>query len=61
MLLKVDRFTKVVVALNGAVPVFLLGWDAAAGRLGANPVNFAIRTTGILSLIFLVLSLAVTP
>ena len=39
----------------------LLGWDAWAGRLGANPVNFAIRTTGILSLIFLVLSLAVTP
>jgi glycine betaine catabolism B len=29
--------------------------------LGANPVNFAIRTTGILSLIFLVLSLTVTP
>ena len=61
MLLKVDRFTKTVVLLNGAVPVLLLGWDAWAGRLGANPVNFAIRTTGILSLIFLVLSLAVTP
>jgi ferredoxin-NADP reductase/DMSO/TMAO reductase YedYZ heme-binding membrane subunit len=61
VLLKVDRFTKTVVLLNGAVPVLLLGWDASAGRLGANPVNFAIRTTGILSLIFLVLSLAVTP
>jgi ferredoxin-NADP reductase/DMSO/TMAO reductase YedYZ heme-binding membrane subunit len=59
--LKVDRFTKVVVLLNCTVPATLLGWDAWGGRLGANPVNFAIRTTGILSLIFLVLSLAVTP
>ena len=59
--MKVDRFTKVAVALNCAVPATLLGWDARPGRLGANPVNFAIRTTGVLSLIFLVLSLAVTP
>jgi glycine betaine catabolism B len=59
--LKIDRFTKTVVLLNCTVPVALLGWDAWGGQLGANPVNFAIRTTGILSLIFLVLSLAVTP
>ena len=59
--MKVDRFTKTVVVLNCTVPAALLGWDAWGGRLGANPVNFAIRTTGILSLIFLVLSLAVTP
>ena len=59
--MKVDRFTKTVVLLNCTVPVALLGWDAWGGQLGANPVNFAIRTTGILSLIFLVLSLAVTP
>src|SRR5271163_4025072 len=59
--MKVDRFTKTVVLLNCIVPVTLLGWDAWGGQLGANPVNFAIRTTGILSLIFLVLSLTVTP
>jgi glycine betaine catabolism B len=59
--LKVDRFTKSVFLLNCTVPVTLLAWDAWGGRLGANPVNFAIRTTGILSLIFLMLSLAVTP
>jgi glycine betaine catabolism B len=58
---KIDRFTRSVVWLNGLVPVVLLGWDAWHGHLGANPVNFAIRTTGILALIFLVLSLAVTP
>jgi len=59
--MKVDRFTKFVVLLNCIVPVALLGWDAWSGRLGANPVNFAILTTGILALLFLLLSLTVTP
>jgi ferredoxin-NADP reductase/DMSO/TMAO reductase YedYZ heme-binding membrane subunit len=59
--MRIDRFTKWVLIVNCAVPVTLLAWDALNGHLGANPVNFAIRTTGILSLIFLVLSLTVTP
>jgi len=57
----VSRFAKRVVILNCAVPAVLLGWDAAQNRLGANPINFAIRTTGLLTIIFLVLSLTVTP
>jgi ferredoxin-NADP reductase/DMSO/TMAO reductase YedYZ heme-binding membrane subunit len=59
--MKVDRFTKRVFGLNCLVPVLLLGWDAWNGRIGANPVNFAIRTTGMLALVFLLLSLAITP
>ncbi len=59
--MKVTRFGKFIVLLNCAVPVILLGWDAWRGQLGANPVNFAIRTTGLLSLIFLILTLLVTP
>jgi ferredoxin-NADP reductase/DMSO/TMAO reductase YedYZ heme-binding membrane subunit len=59
--MRIDRFTKWVVIVNCAVPITLLAWDALNNHLGANPVNFAIRTTGILSLIFLMLSLAVTP
>ena len=59
--MKVTRFGEFTVALNCAVPAALLAWDACNGDLGANPVNFAIRTTGILSLIFLVLTLLVTP
>jgi ferredoxin-NADP reductase/DMSO/TMAO reductase YedYZ heme-binding membrane subunit len=59
--MKVSRFAKSIVVLNGAVPLILLAWDAVAGRLGANPVNFAIRTTGLLSLIFIILTLAITP
>jgi ferredoxin-NADP reductase/DMSO/TMAO reductase YedYZ heme-binding membrane subunit len=59
--MKVSRFARSIVLLNCAVPLILLAWDAVAGRLGANPVNFAIRTTGILSLIFIILTLALTP
>jgi ferredoxin-NADP reductase/DMSO/TMAO reductase YedYZ heme-binding membrane subunit len=57
----IPPFTKRVVAINVAVPLALLAWDACRGDLGANPVNFAIRTTGILALICLVATMAVTP
>src|SRR6516225_10182709 len=59
--MKVSRFAKSIVWLNCAVPLILLAWDAVKGQLGANPVNFAIRTTGVLSLIFIILTLAITP
>ena len=55
------RFAKLLVLVNCAVPAALLGWDAWHHQLGANPVNYAILTTGLLALIFLVLTLAVTP
>lgn len=55
------RFAKFLVIVNAAVPGALLAWDALHHNLGANPVNFAILTTGILALIFLMLTLLVTP
>ena len=55
------RFAKLLVLVNAAVPATLLGWDACHHRLGANPVNFAILTTGMSALTFLLLTLAVTP
>jgi ferredoxin-NADP reductase/DMSO/TMAO reductase YedYZ heme-binding membrane subunit len=55
------RFAKRLVILNGLVPLALLGWDAYRHQLGVNEVNFAIRTTGLVGLVFLVLSLIVTP
>ncbi|HEY0322086.1 MAG TPA: protein-methionine-sulfoxide reductase heme-binding subunit MsrQ [Pyrinomonadaceae bacterium] len=55
------RFTKAVVFINSLVPLALLGWDAAHKNLGANPLEYVTRTTGMLTLIFLMLSLAVTP
>jgi sulfoxide reductase heme-binding subunit YedZ len=55
------RFAKLVVCVNAAVPLALVGWDAARGDLGANPVEFVLRATGTLALVFLALSLVVTP
>jgi len=55
------RFARFVVLVNCAVPGVLLAWDALHHRLGANPVNFAILTTGMSALVFLSLTLLVTP
>jgi sulfoxide reductase heme-binding subunit YedZ len=55
------RFARLLVLINCAVPATLLAWDAWHHKLGANPVNFAIRTTGMMALIFLLLTLLVTP
>jgi len=55
------RFAKVLILVNGAIPLALLMWDQSHHRLGANPQNFLILTTGMMTLIFLVLTMAVTP
>ena len=55
------KFHKILIFINSLVPAALLVWDAAGGRLGANPVEFFLRTTGVLTLIFLLITLAVTP
>jgi sulfoxide reductase heme-binding subunit YedZ len=55
------RFAKFLVLVNAAVPAALLGWDAWHHKLGANPVNFALLTTGMSALVFLMLTLLVTP
>ena len=55
------RFAKLLLLVNGSVPAALLIWDACHHQLGANPVNYAILTTGMSALVFLVLTLLVTP
>src|ERR1700690_526743 len=55
------RFAKLLILVNGVVPLALLIWDQSHNRLGANPQNFLILTTGMMTLIFLVLTMAVTP
>ena len=55
------RFIKLLILVNGAVPLALLVWDQSHHRLGANPQNFLILTTGMMTLTFLVLTMAVTP
>ena len=55
------KFYKLALFVNALVPLALLGLDWRWGRLGANPLDFVTRTTGTLTLVFLVLTLAVTP
>jgi glycine betaine catabolism B len=55
------QFLRLLVVFNGIVPLLVLGWDAYRGQLGANAVNYALHVTGILSLIFIVASLIMTP
>ncbi|HZG53713.1 MAG TPA: protein-methionine-sulfoxide reductase heme-binding subunit MsrQ [Pyrinomonadaceae bacterium] len=55
------KFTRFVLFANGLVPAALLAWDAYHGKLGANPIEFATRATGVLALLFLLVTLAVTP
>ena len=55
------KFNKILIFINSLVPLALLVWDASGGRLGANPVEFFLRTTGVLTLTFLLITLAVTP
>jgi methionine sulfoxide reductase heme-binding subunit len=55
------RFSKLILFTNALVPLALLSWDVYHKRVGANPGEFMTRTTGMLTLIFLTLTLAVTP
>jgi glycine betaine catabolism B len=54
-------FVKLLLLINGAVPLVLLSWDALHHQLGANPSKSAILTTGMTALVFLTLTMAVTP
>jgi methionine sulfoxide reductase heme-binding subunit len=55
------RFAKFLVFINSLVPLTLMLWDLYRKRVGANPLEFVTHTTGMLTLVFLTLSLAVTP
>jgi sulfoxide reductase heme-binding subunit YedZ len=54
-------FSKFVVFVNALIPLVLLLSDLYRGRVGPNPLEFATRTTGMLTLIFLSLTVAITP
>jgi sulfoxide reductase heme-binding subunit YedZ len=59
--MKNTRFSKLVFSVNALVPLALLLWDVYHKRVGANPPEFMTRTTGMLTLVFLTITLAVTP
>jgi ferredoxin-NADP reductase/DMSO/TMAO reductase YedYZ heme-binding membrane subunit len=55
------RFAKILAIVNACVPAAILLWDAVHHNLGVNEVNYAIRTTGLIGLVCLVATLAITP
>src|SRR4028118_178901 len=55
------KFQKIIIFINSLVPLLFLAWDAWFGNLGANPIEFFLRTTGVLTLVFLLITLSVTP
>jgi sulfoxide reductase heme-binding subunit YedZ len=59
--MKDTRFSKLILFVNSLVPLALLLWDVYHKNVGANPLEFVTRSTGMLTLVFLFLTLAVTP
>jgi len=55
------RFYKLLIWINGLLPIGLMVVDWSRGRLGANPIEFFLRATGVMTLVFLALTLSVTP
>lgn len=59
--MKDTRFPKLLLLVNSLVPLALLLWDVWRKQVGANPLEFVTRTTGMLTLVFLFITLAVSP
>ena len=55
------RFHKLLISLNALIPLGLLAYDGYRGQLGANPLEFFLRSAGVLTLVFVLITLAVTP
>ena len=55
------KFLRAVLFIDCLIPAGFLAYWAATRQMGANPVDFFTRSTGTLTLVFLILSLAVTP
>lgn len=55
------KFHKFLISLNAIIPLALLASDAYRGALGANPIEFFLRATGVMTLVFMLITLSVTP
>lgn len=55
------RWIKVIVFVACLLPLARLGWKGYTGNLGANPIEVITHSTGDWTLIFLLVTLAVTP
>ena len=55
------KFYKAVILANALVPLAFLAYDGTQCRLGVNPLEFFLRATGVLTLLFLLVTLLVSP
>src|SRR5829696_5064148 len=55
------NFNKAVISANALLPLVFLAYDGSRGNLGANPLEFFLRSTGVLTLVFIVVTLSVSP
>lgn len=55
------RFYKTLLWLNSLIPLTILGLDAWNHRLGANPIEYFLRATGVMTLVFVLVTMLITP
>jgi methionine sulfoxide reductase heme-binding subunit len=55
------RLTKIVICLAALIPVGRLVWKYFHDGLGANPIEFITHSTGDWTLIFILITLSITP
>jgi sulfoxide reductase heme-binding subunit YedZ len=56
-----NGYPRLLFFVNATIPALLLGLDTMRGRLGTNPPEYLIRTTGMLTLIFVAVTLSIRP
>ena len=52
---------KTALFLVCLIPLARLGWYGYSGQLGANPIEFITRSLGTWTLVFLLITLSITP
>lgn len=52
---------KAALFLASLIPFFRLAWHAYTDQLGANPIEFITRSLGTWTLVFLLITLSITP
>jgi methionine sulfoxide reductase heme-binding subunit len=55
------KYLKPIIFLACLLPLARLGWKAFSGGLGANPIQVITFSTGTWTLVFLLVTLAITP
>jgi len=55
------KFNKILISVNAILPLAFLAYDGTRGQLGANPLEFFLRASGVLTLVFVLITLSVTP